>query len=141
MNQTHRWIAGSLLVVLLVTALGFVAVGRRSAPPAEESPPVKVERLEGLEPTRVTLTQDAANRLDIQTATVRELTIDQAPRQAIPYAAIVYDTQGNTWTYTSLDALTFVRHPVAVDRIQEDLAIMSDALPSGTAVVTVGAEE
>jgi len=64
-----------------------------------------------------------------------------AQQKVVPYSAIVYDTQGNTWVYTSPEALTFVRSPVTVDYIDGDKAILLEGPPVDTAVVTVGAEE
>jgi hypothetical protein len=141
MNDTLRWMAGLLVVGLLIGGMVLVSADRRSASPDSGTAAATVEHLEGSNPTRVTLTEDAANRLGIETAPSRDLTIDQATRGAIPYAAILYDTQGATWAYTNPVPLTFVRNPVTVDRIQGDLAILSHAFPSDTAVVTVGAEE
>jgi hypothetical protein len=53
----------------------------------------------------------------------------------------VYDSEGKTWTYINPQPLVFVRHPITVDSIKGDQAILSDGPDSGTAVVTVGAEE
>jgi hypothetical protein len=100
-----------------------------------------VEHLDGPEPARVTLTEDAAKRLDIQTAAIRDAEVNGTQQRVIPYAAILYDTQGDTWTYANPEPLTFVRSPIVVDRIEGDLAVLSDGPPSGTAVVTVGAAE
>jgi hypothetical protein len=87
------------------------------------------------------LTAEAVKRLDIQTATVREAQVNGAQRKVIPYAAIIYDTQGNTWVYLNPAPLTFVRHPVAVTDIQGDQAVLSDGPPAVSAVVIVGATE
>jgi hypothetical protein len=108
---------------------------------AEEGGPAKVEHLDGAEPTRVTLTEDAAKRLDLQTAAARDLQVRGAMRNVIPYSAILYDTEGNTWTYTSPEPLVFVRHSIKVDFIDGEMAVLSEGLPAGTSVVTVGAEE
>ena len=80
-------------------------------------------------------------RLDIQTAPVREAQINGAQRKVIPYAAILYDTQGATWTYISPGPLIYLRHPIKVDFIQGNDAILTDDLPAGTAVVIIGAAE
>jgi hypothetical protein len=72
-----------------------------------------------------------------------ELTLagSTAPRKLIPYAAVVYDTHGDTWAYTSSEPRTFVRHRVVVDYIEGDRAVLSEGPPTGTAVVTVGGAE
>jgi hypothetical protein len=129
-----------MAVVLLIAALPLAACSK-TPDAAPETNPATVERLEGAEPTRVTLTEEAAKRLDIQTATVSDTTVNGTQLKVIPYAAIVYDSEGNTWTYINPQPLVFVRHPITVDSIKGDQAILSDGPDSGTAVVTVGAEE
>ena len=63
------------------------------------------------------------------------------PRQVVPYAAVLYDAKGDTWVYTNPNPLTFVRHPIHIDYIEGDLAVLSDGPAAGTAVVLVGAAE
>ena len=62
-------------------------------------------------------------------------------RIIIPYSAVIYDTQGETWVYTNPEPLSFVRRPIVVDYIEGDLAFLSVGPPSGMAVVTVGGAE
>lgn len=69
------------------------------------------------------------------------LTGSAAQQKVIPYAAIIYDLHGDTWAYTSPAPLTFVRHPISVDYIEGDLAVLTDGPPAGATVVTVGAAE
>jgi hypothetical protein len=138
MKQDYRVIG----VVLVLACLLLSACGQSSnATTAEESHPVKIEHLEGKTPTREILTEEAAKRLDIQTAEVRDTAVNGVQRMVVPYAAILYDTEGATWVYTNPEPLTYVRHPITVDQIKGDEALLSDGPPSGSAVVTVGAEE
>ena len=139
MKQTNRWV----VVALLAAGLQLTACKQNAAvvAPAEDSGPVKVERMEGIDPTKVTLTEDAAKRLDIQTTAVREVDVKGAKRKVIPYSAVLYDTEGATWTYTSPEPLTYVRHPIKIDFIQGEDAVLADDLPSGTNVVTIGSAE
>ena len=139
MKHTNRWIA----VALLVGGLQLAACKQNAAvvAPVEDNGPVKVERMEGIDPTKVILTQEAAQRLDIQTATVRDADVKGVKRKVIPYAAVLYDTDGATWTYTSPEPLTYVRHPIKVDFIQGEDAVLADDLPSGTNVVIIGSAE
>ncbi len=130
-----------MVVVLLATCLLVSACGQAAEPAAKEEHPVTVEQLEGQEPTREILTEDAAKRLDIQTAQAHEADVSGAKRTVIPYAALIYDTEGATWVYLNPEPLTFVRHPVTVADIKGDQAFLSDALPSGSSVVTVGVAE
>jgi len=131
-----------MVVVLLSACLLISACGQSpEATTTEENPNVTVEELTGAEPTREILTEDAAKRLDIQTAAARDVEVNGAKRTVIPYAAIIYDTEGATWVYLNPAPLTFVRHPIAVDDIKGDQAFLADALPADSAVVTVGVAE
>lgn len=133
---------GPLVVVLILACLLVAACGQAPADPAaDEAHPVTVEALEGADPTREIVTEDAAKRLDIQTAAANEADLNGAKRTVIPYSSIIYDTDGATWVYLNPEPLTFVRHPVTVDDIKGDQAFLSDALPSGSSVVTVGVAE
>ena len=139
MQNRNRW----MVMILMIAGLLLAACGPKSAAQASENEirPAKVEHLEGANPTSVVLTEEAARRLDIQTAPVREEQVSGAQRRVVPYAAVLYDAQGDTWVYTSPEPLTFVRNPIVVDHIDGDTAVLSDGPPSGMAVVTVGATE
>jgi hypothetical protein len=134
-----RW---TVMLILIIAAL-LVAACSQSAPEAtsEEGGPAQVEHLEGANPSRIVLTEEAAQRLDIQTAPIREEQVSGTQRLVMPYAAVLYDPEGNTWTYTNSEPLTFVRQPINVDRIEGDMAVLTDGPASGTEVVTVGAAE
>lgn len=62
-------------------------------------------------------------------------------RSVVPFSAVVYGAHGESWVYTSPEPLTYVRHPIGIDYIQNDLAVLSDGPPVGTEVVTVGVAE
>jgi hypothetical protein len=64
-----------------------------------------------------------------------------AVRKVVPYASLLYDINGDTWIYTSPEPLVFVRHPVHVDYIDNDWAVLNEGPPAGTAVVAVGIAE
>jgi hypothetical protein len=127
------WFAGLLIgSVVLLSACAAV-------PEEEEelNEPATVEEVEGSEVSRVTLTEEAAERLDIQADPV----LDAGSATVIPYAAVFYTASGDTWTYTNPDPLMFVRVPIVVDHIQGDRAFLSDGPPSGMQVVTQGVAE
>jgi len=139
MKRSIRWMS---IILLLFACLPLTGCGHATeAAAAEEDGPAKVEHLTGAEPTRVTLTEEAATRLDIQTDKVSEQLIGGAKRRTIPYAAILYDTEGNTWLYTNTEPLVFMRHRIVVDFIDGEVAVLVDGPPAGTAVVVVGAQE
>ncbi|MGZ8913852.1 MAG: hypothetical protein ACXW1Z_12195 [Methylobacter sp.] len=103
--------------------------------------PAEVSKTEGSEFNRVILSEKAAQRLDIQTAPVREEQVNGAPRLVIPYAAVLYGLHGETWAYTSPKSLTFVRQLITIDRIEGDKVILSNGPAAGTQVATVGVAE
>jgi len=96
-----------------------------------------VEPVEGTDVAMVTLTEEAAERIDVQT----EAVMSAHGELEIPYDAVLYDPAGDTWAYTSPESLTFVRAPIDVDRIVGNHAFLSDGPPAGTDVVVVGAAE
>ena len=130
-----------IVLVLIVAGLLLAACGgQTSADEASNSEPAKVEPVDGTELNRVILSAKAAERLDIQTALV-QVESGGTQQTVIPYAAVLYDPNGETWTYTSPEPLVFVRQDISVDHIEGDLAVLLDGPPPGTAVVTVGATE
>jgi hypothetical protein len=146
MSHVSRRKLGRLaFVVLAAVALVLVVVGSsslafqdNSTTEAEQALPGRVERLEGTNVNRVVLTAAAVQRLGIVTEPIRA---DGPARRVMPYAAVLYDASGSTWTYTNPEPRVFVREPVTVDAIQGDLAVLSGGPPAGTPVVTVGSTE
>ena len=98
-------------------------------------------------PSRITLTKAEGERLVIEMGTVRQVRGEASgagevtERKVVPYAAVIYDGQGDTWVYTSPEPLTFVRQAITVDYIDGDAAFLSGGPPPGTRVVTAGAAE
>ncbi|HEU5260047.1 MAG TPA: hypothetical protein VFU41_01355 [Gemmatimonadales bacterium] len=152
MERTNRW----MVVVPIIAGLQLAACHTSSSKPVKTKP-AHVEHVEGSEVSRVTLTAKAAERLDIKTALVREAQMARsgstasvraaqmsqsgARRKVVPYAAVLYDSKGVTWVYTSPEPLVFLRHRIQVDYIDGDQAILSEGPPVGTQVVTVGGQE
>ena len=64
-----------------------------------------------------------------------------APQKVIPYSALFYDAQGNTWAYTNPEPLVFVRQPVDVEHIEGDVAVLKEGSTLSDEVVTAGAAE
>jgi hypothetical protein len=132
-------------VACLVLGAALTLAGCASAAPAE-APPATVTQMAGSQVPRLELTARAIARLGIRTQPVREAADAAGPgttsaRKVIPYSAVVYDTDGSTWTYVNTAARTYVRQPITIATIQGDLAILSGGPPAGAAVVTVGAAE
>jgi len=138
MNVKHHLIVGLL-------ALGCLPMAAcRKMEVAEEEPesPAKVEHLNGEDgPARITLQEEAAKRLDIQTAAVEEADVNGAKQKTMPYAALLYDTEGQTWAYSNPEPDTFIREKIEVSRIDGDKVLIAQGPAVGTKVVTVGAAE
>jgi cobalt-zinc-cadmium efflux system membrane fusion protein len=64
-----------------------------------------------------------------------------AHRLVVPYQAVIYDLNGDSWVYTNPEPLIFVRAAVEIDYVEADLAVLAKSPPAGTAVVTIGAAE
>jgi hypothetical protein len=144
MPRTNGWTVG----ILILAGLLLSACTRTSADMTikdDKMKPVKVEPIEKTGLSRVILTARAAERLDVQTAPAVEVQVAQSPgqppRKVVPYAAVLYDAQGDTWVYTSPEPLVYVRYPIKVDYIDGDQAVLSDGPPVGTQVVTLGGAE
>jgi hypothetical protein len=136
-EHRNRWV----LVALIVALLPLAACGGTDEGAAGGDEPARVEPVEGTDLSRVILTAKAAERLGIQTATVQNGAGTQAELTVMPYSALVYDTTGKAWAYTSPERLTFVRSRLTIDRIEEENIFLLDGPPPGTSVVTVGAAE
>ena len=52
------------------------------------------------------------------------------PRKIIPYAAVVYDTDGSAWTYVNTAPRTYRREPITIADIDGDTAVLAAAPPS-----------
>jgi multidrug efflux pump subunit AcrA (membrane-fusion protein) len=138
MLHINRWL---IVVLLLIAGLQLAACNTAETSEAAPEKASVVEPIEGTELNRVLLSQKAAERLDIQTAQVRQEQVDGTQRLVIPYGALIYDLNGDTWVYTRPEPLTFVRAPITVDYIEGDIAVLTDGPTSGTEVVTVGVAE
>jgi hypothetical protein len=143
MRRERLTMGGWRKTVLFATAGALLLGACRAAPEEEEAAdPASVEHVQGTDLNRVTLSEDGARRLGIETAEVAEgPSTGGRPQMVIPYAAVVYDETGATWTYVSPEHLVFVRAPIEVETIEGDLALLSAGPDTGTPVVTVGAAE
>ena len=121
-----------LFIALLIMASLLAACGPKSTS-VEKIEPFQLEVIEGSDFQRVILTEKAAQRLDIQTTTVGG--------NVIPYAAVLYGLDGETWAYTNPEPLVFVRQSIVIDRIEGDSAFLSEGPDTGTAVVIIGVAE
>ena len=138
MLHNTRWL---IVILLIIAGLQLSACSSVETSEAATENASVVEPIEGTELNRVLLSERAAERLDIQTTQVSEEQVDGTSRLVVPYSAVIYDLEGNTWMYISPEPLTFVRESIMVDFIEGDTAVLVDGPASGTEVVTVGVPE
>jgi hypothetical protein len=135
MSPKHLSVAG------LVIGAAAILAGCATATPAE-TPPALIKPVAGSQIPQLQLTERAVQRLGIVTQPVRQTaTAGHAAREIIPYSAVVYDTDGSTWTYVNTAARTYERKPITVTEIDGDIAQLSAGPSAGTPVVTVGSAE
>ena len=87
---------------------------------------------------RITLTEKAAARLDIQTGKIAS---DPSGKKIAPYLAVIYDVSGQPWVYLNPGLLTYVRERVTIEKLVGASAYLTDGPDVGVAVVTVGVAE
>ena len=121
-----------VLVLITVAALGLAACGPNPTT-TEKIDPSTIKEIEGSDLKQVILTEKAAERIGLQTVPVSGI--------VLPYSAVIYDTEGNTWVYTNPEPLTFVRAPIVIDRIEGDQVFLSEGLGTDAPIVTVGVAE
>jgi hypothetical protein len=141
-GRSARWIAAALIIAgVAAYALyqGIDGGSNASAEAADEA--AVVEHVEGSDVARVTLSAAAIERLDLRTVPARKVSVDGASRTVVPYGAVLYDPNGDTWIYTSPKPRTFTRHPVTVDSIDGSQAVLSAGPAPGTQIVIVGTQE
>jgi hypothetical protein len=130
-RRANRWLAlGMVAAGLTVSGCGGSS---ESAAPSE---PAHITKIAG-GINRITLTADAARRIDLKTAPVES----EGAETVIPYEAVLYDPDGAAWTYTNPRPLVFQRAEITVQSIDGKRAILTRGPAAGTAVVTVGATE
>ena len=135
MSAPNRRIALALIAGALALALGGCTQVEEFESTSE---PTSVQPIKGQDDIQqVTFTADAARRVDLTTATVRAT----GRLTSIPYAALIYNEDGDTFTYVNRKPLVFVRVPIAIDHIADGRVLLRHGPRLGTRVVTTGAAE
>jgi hypothetical protein len=135
-------------LVLLVIVAGLIAFslyegissGSDAAEGGDTVEAVEIEPLGDTGFARVRLSQPAYDRLGIETAAVRPREGRRA-RTVIPYSAVLYGPNGETWAYVVVAPRTFVRRPVVVQSVEATVVALARGPRPGARVVTVGAAE
>jgi hypothetical protein len=127
-KHTHLF----LWMFIILALPGLTACGSELTVTQQASPSA-LKDIEGSDLKQVILTEKAAERVGVETVPV------DGP--VVPYAAVIYDTEGHTWVYTNPEPLTFVRAQILIDRIEGDQAFLSEPLETDAPIVTVGVAE
>lgn len=130
-----RLVVGALTALTLALVVAGCQEIEEVAAPVHQ--PAKVEEVPGLDVKRVTFDQEGADRVALETDVARET----GRGTVIPYAALIYDSEGLAWVYTNPSPLTFQRAEVVVDRVIGDEVWLTDGPAAGTRVVTVGSTQ
>lgn len=135
--------ASLALIVLALALAGCGGSATRPAPPAS-----LVEHVAGSPAGRIRLTTSGAQRIGIRTGPVLSVpasatALSRAGRliAVIPFSAVVYDSSGRTYAFSSPAPLTFTEVPIDIDHVSGVSAYLRQGPRPGTQVVTVGAEE
>ena len=140
-KRRHQLRAACAGLVLIAGVVSLSACGEASSgydyETASHHEPAKLEPIKGTDVQRVIFDAEAAERVGLKTAPIRQ----NGQGKIMPYAALIYDADGNTYTYTAPEPLTYVREEISVDHFDGDSVVLSDGPPAGTDVVTVGVDE
>ncbi|MGB8983243.1 MAG: hypothetical protein WCC12_15315 [Anaerolineales bacterium] len=122
-----------LVMIILFAGLLLSACGGQIPVTGDKVAPSSLEAIEGTDLSRVILTEKSAERIGVETV--------PGSGRVVPYSAVIYDIEGNTWVYTNPAPLTYVRAPIVISRIEGDQAFLSQALETDDPIVTMGVIE
>ena len=128
----------AVLGCVVATAVGMAAgCAEIESVTAEPYEPAALESTGPDKPARVILTQEAVDRVALQTIEVKALGKDLT----VDHAALVFDKAGKPWVFSVVGPRTYVRAAVTIKEVQDNVVTLSAGPPAGTQVVTVGAIE
>lgn len=130
---THR----VRVVGVAILVAGTLAACTTSGAEASPEEPISVEEVTGTEIHRLTLTESAASRLDIQTVPIEAA----GSRLVAPSAAVIIDPDGIYWVYTNPEPLVYVREEIRPVTETNGEAFFDTGPDAGMPVVTVGVPE
>jgi hypothetical protein len=135
-RQFRAACAGLVLIAGVVTlsACGGGSTGY-DYETASHHDPAELEPLKGTDVHRVTIDAEGVERAGIQTSPIRQ----NGQGTVMPHSAVIFDADGETFTYTSPEPRTYVREKIVIDDVVGDSVMLSDGPPAGTEVVSVGA--
>jgi hypothetical protein len=130
----RKAVLGCVVAIALATSAGCAEIESTTAEPYE---PAALESTGPDRPARIILTEEAVDRVALQTTEVKTLGKDLT----VDHTALVFDKAGKPWVFTMVGPRTYVRAAIGIKEVQDKLVILSAGPPAGTQVVTVGAIE
>jgi hypothetical protein len=130
----RKAVLGCVVAIALATSAGCAEIESTTAEPYE---PAALESTGPDRPARIILTEEAVDRVALQTTEVKTLGKDLT----VDHTALVFDKAGKPWVFTVVGPRTYVRAAIGIKEVQDKLVILSAGPPAGTQVVTVGAIE
>jgi hypothetical protein len=130
----RKAVLGCVVAVAVATSAGCAEIESVTAEPYE---PAALESTGPDKPARVILTEEAVDRVALQTTEVKALGKDLT----VDHAALVFDKAGKPWVFSVVGPRTYVRATVTIKKVQDNVVTLSAGPPAGTQVVTVGAIE
>ena len=130
----RKAVLGCVVAVAVATSAGCAEIESVTAEPYE---PAALESTGPDKPARVILTEEAVERVALQTTEVKALGKDLT----VDHAALVFDKAGKPWVFSVVGPRTYVRATVTIKEVQDNVVTLSAGPPVGTQVVTVGAIE
>jgi hypothetical protein len=129
----------SVLGLVVAAAVGFSLAGcaEIESVSAEPYEPATLESTGPSQPAKITVTEEAARRVALQTTIVG----GRGGELTVQHGALVYDKKGLPWVFAVVGPHTYARSAVTVKDVDGDLVTLSSGPPAGTEVVTVGAIE
>jgi hypothetical protein len=125
---------GCVVALAVAMSAGCAEIESTTAEPYE---PAALESTGPDKPARVILTEEAVDRVALQTTEVKTLGKDLT----VDHAALVFDKAGKPWVFAVVGPRTYVRASVSIKEVQDNVVTLSAGPPAGTQVVTVGAIE
>ena len=132
-----RAACAGLFLIAGVVSLSACGEATSDYETASHHEPAKLEPIKGSDVQRVIFDAVAAKRVGLETAPIRQ----DGRKEIMPYAALIYGAEGDTYAYTAPKPLTYVRQQIDIDHFDGDSVVLSDGPPVGTEVVTVGVDE
>ena len=130
----RKAVLGCVVAVAVATSAGCAEIESVTAEPYE---PAALESTGPDKPARVILTEEAVDRVALQTTEVKALGKDLT----VDHAALVFDKVGKPWVFSVIGPRTYLRAAVTIKEVQDNVVTLSAGPPVGTQVVTVGAIE